>query len=138
MVLIGSDHAGFELKSFIKAHFSTITFDDIGCFSHGRVDYPDIANIMGEQISQTVERRGILICGSGIGMSIAVNRYKGVRAALCTDSYLAKMSRLHNDSNVLCLGARVSGMGIVEEMVTIWLNTSYEGGRHQDRLNKIK
>ena len=135
--LIGSDHAGVEVKDFIKTTFSDTSFKDVGCFGQDRVDYPDIAHIIGEAIRAGTYTRGILICGSGIGMSIAANRYKGVRAALCTDGYLAKMSRVHNDSNVLCLGARVSGLGEIEEMVSIWLNTVFEGGRHQDRIDKL-
>ena len=135
--LIGSDHAGYELKEQIKKSFKAIEFEDVGCEEPTRVDYTDFANIVGQRIADDPKLKAILVCGTGIGMSIAVNKHNGVRAALCMNSYMAKMSRLHNDSNVLCLGARVSGDGLVEAIVYDWLNTEFEGGRHQQRLDKI-
>jgi len=134
---IGCDHAGFELKEHIREVFKDVNFEDLGSYDKERVDYTDFANKLGQKISSDPTSRGILICGTGVGMSIAVNKHKGVRAALCTDSYVAKMSRMHNDSNVLCMGHRVIGFGQAEDIVTEWLKAEFEGGRHTDRLAKM-
>lgn len=134
---IGSDHAGYELKEYIIETFKDIDFQDLGCYDNARVDYTDYANKLGQEISADPSSKGILVCGTGIGMSIAVNKHKGVRASLCNDTYLAKMSRMHNDSNVLCLGHRVIGFGQAEDVIQAWLTTDFEGGRHIDRLAKM-
>lgn len=134
---IGSDHAGYDLKAYIIETFKDIEFEDLGCYSKDRVDYTDIANDLAKKISSNSDSKGILICGTGMGMSIAANKHKGVRAALCTDSYVAKMSKMHNDSNILCMGHRVVGFGQAEDIVTSWLEAKFEGGRHTDRLAKM-
>lgn len=139
-IAIGSDHGGFELKqeiiNFLKK-IADIEVTDCGASSKESVDYPDYAKKVSEAVSKGSLDRGILICGTGIGMSIAANRFPGVRAALCHDHFTAEMSRLHNDSNVLVLGERVIGKGVALEIVKTWLDTKFEGGRHQKRLEKI-
>ncbi|HIV49096.1 ribose 5-phosphate isomerase B [uncultured Helicobacter sp.] len=138
-VFIASDHAGFGLKEFVKEILSKLGLEvcDLGAYSQDRVDYPDFAQKLCESVLATPESRGVLICGSGIGMSIAANRFSGIRAALCTDSYLAKMARLHNDANVLCMGERVIGQGEAEEIVMQFFGVEFEGGRHLDRVRKL-
>lgn len=137
--IIGTDHAGVNLKSFVKDYLSAQGHSviDLAPDSNERVDYPDYAQKVCEKMLEITESRGILICGSGIGMSIAANRFKHIRAALCTDSYMAKMARAHNDANVLCIGERVIGIGEVEDILQAFCNTSFEGQRHQLRLDKI-
>lgn len=138
---IGSDHGGFELKEEIVKFVKTIKdieLTDFGAACKESVDYPDYAQKVSEAISKGVADRGILICGTGIGMSITANRYHGVRAALCHDHFTARMSRLHNDANILVLGDRVLGKGVALDMVQTWLETGFEGGRHQKRLDKIR
>jgi ribose 5-phosphate isomerase B len=139
-VLIGSDHAGYELKEEIKRHLSeeeAYTFNDVGAFSKEPVDYPLIGHELAKQISQGNFSRGILICGSGIGMSIVANRYRKVRAALCHNLYTVRLSRKHNDANVLVLGGRILGTGLAMEMVELFLSTDFEGGRHLRRIEEI-
>ena len=139
-VLIGSDHAGYDLKEEIKRHLSEkggYSVDDVGSFSKEPVDYPLIGHELAERISGESFNRGILICGSGIGMSIVANRHRGVRAALCHNLYTVKLSRKHNDANVLVLGARVLGIGLALEMVELFLGTDFEGGRHLRRVEEI-
>lgn len=139
-IVIGSDHAGFDLKEEIKRSLDQTgdhQVTDVGAFSREPVDYPDIAHEVGKTISQEKFSAGILICGSGVGMSIVANRYPNVRAALCSNLYAVKLSRQHNDANVLVLGARVLGLGLALEMVDLFLHTGFEGGRHQRRLEKI-
>lgn len=138
MIAIGCDHAGCEMKKAIIVLFSEKGFDfkDMGCNGE-RCDYPVIAEaVCGEVISGNCEK-GILICGTGIGMSIAANKIKGIRAALCSDSFSAKYTRLHNDSNVMCMGARTLGQGLGIELAEIFLTTGFEGGRHQNRIDLI-
>ena len=137
-IIIGSDHGGYDLKQEIKAYLDDKGYDvtDVGTHSKDSCDYPVIAKKVAEGVLTTFGR-GILICGTGIGMSIAANRYKGIRASVCTDTYTAKMTRLHNDSNILCLGQRVTGLGLALEIVDIWLNTEFEGGRHLNRINML-
>ena len=139
-VIIGSDHAGFGLKEECRA-FLEESGDhkvmDLGVFSVQSADYPKIAHEMAQAISKGEYSRGILICGTGIGMSIVANRYKGVRAALCHNLYLVRMSRLHNDANILVMGGRVIGGGLAIEMVKLFLETEFEGGRHKSRLDQI-
>ena len=110
---------------------------DLGPDSDLRVDYPDFAKKLCESVSANAESKGVLICGSGIGMSIAANRFSGIRAALCTDPYLAKMARAHNDANVLCMGERVIGQGEAEEIVLQFFSAEFEGGRHLERVRKL-
>ena len=139
-IAIASDHGGFELKE------SIITFllnkgwevDNLGAPSTDSVDYPDYGIKVAKAIIDKKFVRGILICGTGVGMSIVVNRFPGIRGTLCSDVYTAKMCREHNDSNVLILGGRVIGVSLAMEILDIWLNTEFEGGRHQKRLDKIK
>lgn len=138
---IGSDHGGWELKqdilSFVQKN-ANIEVVDVGVTNGNSVDYPDYGRKVAEAVSGGSVDRGILICGTGIGMSIVANRYPKVRAALCHDMYTAKMSRLHNDANILVLGGRVVGKGLAQEIVKTWLETEFEGGRHQIRLDKIR
>lgn len=136
---IGSDHGGFELKEYIKEYLekSGVEFIDYGTYNKDSVDYPEYGKKVAEAvISQEVDR-GIVICGTGIGISIATNKVKGIRCALCGDTYSARMSREHNDANVLALGARVLGVDLALEIVGVWLKSEFLGGRHEIRVNKI-
>lgn len=139
-IAIGADHAGYELKEILTQQIKELGHDilDMGTGSSCSVDYPDYAELVSKAVSQGEVDRGILICGTGIGMSIVANKFRNVRAALCNDLFTAKLSRLHNDANVLCLGARVVGTGLALEIVKVWLNTEFEGDRHRKRLEKIK
>jgi ribose 5-phosphate isomerase B len=136
---IASDHAGVDFKAFVKALFEKRGFEvvDLGPNTKDRVDYPDFAKKLCTEVLNSSNNRGILICGSGIGMSMVANKFDGIRAALCHNEYSAKMAREHNDANVLCLGERVSGEGMVEAIVDSWLDASFEGGRHEQRVAKI-
>jgi ribose 5-phosphate isomerase B len=136
---IGSDHAGVDFKAFVKDLFSARGYEvvDMGPQNKDRVDYPDFAAKVCEQVLVDENSKGILICGSGIGMSMAANKFDGIRAALCHNEYSAAMARQHNDANILCLGERVSGQGMVEAIVDSWLSNSFEGGRHEGRVEKI-
>ena len=137
---IGCDHGGFELKEEILKFLKTISniqVSDFGPAGKDSVDYPDFGKMVSEAVSRGSMDRGILICGTGIGMSIVANRFPGVRAALCHDHFTAQMSREHNDANVLVMGERVIGKGVALELVKTWLDTEFAGGRHQLRLNKI-
>jgi ribose 5-phosphate isomerase B len=139
LVAIGSDHGGFRLKEEIKELLAeeNITFKDFGTYSAESVDYPDIAKQVGEAIVNGEYTKGILICGTGIGIGIAANKIKGIRAALCHDVFSAKMTREHNDSNVLTMGERVIGPGLARMIVSTWLSTEFIGGRHAKRVEKI-
>ncbi len=137
-VAIGCDHGGYELKTHIMKYFSDKhEFVDFGAYSCESVDYPDFGFSVGEYVAQGNCDFGILVCSTGIGISIAANKVDGIRAALCADTYSAKMSRRHNDANILALGAKVTGVAIAEEIVEVFLNESFEGGRHQRRVDKI-
>lgn len=137
-IAIACDHAGFDLKQVIKARYeSKYSFLDLGAHSTASVDYPDYAAALGKAIENGDATRGILICGSGIGMSIGVNRFGGVRAALCQNSTMARLARLHNDANVLCLGARLIGPEIAFDTIDTFLNTDFEAGRHAGRVAKL-
>jgi ribose 5-phosphate isomerase B len=138
-VAIASDHTALPMKEEIKLELEEmgIEFFDLGAYSDERVDYPDYALKVSEQVVQGKVDRGILICGTGIGMSIMANKVKGIRCALAGDTFSARFTRLHNDSNVLALGQRVLGHGLAREIVKVWLETEYEGGRHQRRVDKI-
>lgn len=139
MLAIGSDHGGYELKERIKKHLEKqgIKYYDFGTYSEDSVDYPDIAKKVGDAVAAGEYERGILICGTGIGISIAANKIKGIRAALCGDVYSAKMCRQHNNANIICLGGRVTGCELAYMIVDTYLNEAFEGGRHQNRINKI-
>ena len=139
-IIIGSDHAGFELKEDLRAYLREQNFEvvDWGVQSESAVDYPDIGSAVAEQVSKGEFERGILVCGSGIGMSIVANRFAGVRAAVCQDLYTARMSREHNDANILALGGRLTGKGLAREILKVWLESGFQGGRHQRRLDKIR
>ena len=136
---IGSDHGGYELKESIKEYLTEegIQFVDYGTNSLESVDYPDYGRAVAEAVINKEVDKGILICGTGIGISITANRIKGIRCALCTDSYSAKMSRMHNNANILALGGRVLGVGLALDIVKTFLDTEFEGGRHERRINKI-
>ena len=139
-IIIGSDHAGFALKEECLVYLEgnpVHKIIDAGVFSTESSDYPNIAHSVALSIIKGECQRGILICGSGIGMSIVANRHKGVRAALCHNIYLARMSRQHNDANILVMGGRVIGVGLALEMVDVFLETEFEGGRHSRRLDLI-
>lgn len=136
---IGSDHGGFPLKEEIKKYFNDkgIEFVDYGTNSLESVDYPDYGRKVAEAVVAKEVDRAIVICGTGIGISIAANKVKGIRCALCGDTYSARMSREHNDANVLALGARVLGVDLALEIVGAWLSSEFEGGRHERRVKKI-
>ena len=136
-VAIGSDHGGFELKELLKKTIEDMGHEvkDCGCNSPESTDYPLFAREVAQLVLSGAMERGVLICGTGIGMSMVANRYPGIRAALCHELYTARMSRAHNDANILCIGARVVGAGLAQEMVKIWMETPFEGGRHQRRLS---
>lgn len=160
MIFIASDHAGFILKDFVKQWLETHGYEvcDLGVESESRVDYPDYAKLLCQKLLEANTKskldsrtessttpttspqsnQGILICGSGIGMSMSANRFPGIRAALCTSTYMAHITRAHNDANVLCLGARISGEGEVESMLEAFFTTEFEGGRHSCRVGKIE
>lgn len=138
-VAIASDHAGIRIREEIKKLMDElgIEYIDLGCDCETSVDYPDYAIPVAEKVANGEVDRGILICGTGIGMTIAANKVKGVRCALCHDVYSAKVTRQHNDSNVLAMGERVIGPGLAREIAEVWLTTEFEGGRHARRVEKI-
>jgi ribose 5-phosphate isomerase B len=138
-IAVGSDHRGFTIKSKVVDLLTQLGHDvvDAGPQTGESVDYPDIASLVAGQVSKHEVDRGILICGTGIGMCIAANKYPGVRAAPCHDDLTAEMSRRHNDLNVLCLSADMLGERLIDRMIEIWLKTEFEGGRHARRVEKI-
>ena len=138
-IAIGCDHGGLEHKNAIAEHLKDRGFDvsDLGIYEQVSVDYPDIAVKVCNEIVNGDCELGILVCGTGIGMSIAANKVKGIRAAACSEHFSAKYTRLHNNSNVLCLGGRVIGVGTALELVDLFVDTDFEGGRHENRVNKI-
>ena len=138
-IALASDHGGFDLKESVIAHLLNTGWevDDLGPHTGDSVDYPDYGIKLAEAVAEKKVDRGIVICGTGIGMSIVVNRYPGIRGTLCSDVFTAKLCREHNDSNILIMGGRVIGKGLAAEIVNTWLNTPFEGGRHQRRLDKI-
>jgi ribose 5-phosphate isomerase B len=138
-IAIASDHGGYDLKESIIAHLlnTSLDVDDLGSHKGDSVDYPDYGIKLAQAVVEKKVSRGILICGTGIGMSIVVNRYPGIRGTLCADLFSAKLCREHNDSNILIMGGRVIGNGLAAEIVDTWLNTPFGGGRHQLRLDKI-
>ncbi|KNZ68400.1 RpiB/LacA/LacB family sugar-phosphate isomerase [Thermincola ferriacetica] len=138
-VAIGSDHGGFRLKEEIKKFLTeeNIEFKDFGTYSEDAVDYPDISYLVAKAVQKGEYTRGILICGTGIGIGIAANKLPGIRAALCHDTFSARASREHNDANILTMGERVIGPGLARDIVKIWLSTEFAGGRHLRRVQKI-
>lgn len=138
-IVIGCDHAAYDLKEKIKALLieKGIKVEDVGTHSEDSVDYPDFGAKVASMVSRGEFERGILLCGSGIGMSMVANRFPHVRAALCGDLFAAIMSRRHNNSNILVLGARVIGDALASELVKVWLETPFDGGRHQLRIDKF-
>jgi len=140
-IAIGSDHGGYWLKENLKIFLKTLKIDykDFGCISEEAVDYPDVALKVSNEVKNGKYEKGILICGTGIGMSIVANKIKGIRAALCSDVFSAKMTREHNDANILTLGGRVIGSGLAREIVKAWLFSDFSNvKRHINRINKIK
>lgn len=139
MIAIASDHGGYDLKCEIIRHLEKGGFEikDLGAFDCASTDYPDYGLVAAEAVVSGECDRGIVICGTGIGISISANKVPGIRAALCTDPYMARMSREHNDANILALGARVTGEGLALDIVDAWLAAEFLGGRHKVRVDKI-
>ena len=139
MIVLASDHAGFPLKEEIKKHLNDtgVEYFDAGCYSPERYDYALSAQKACDMVVEGKANKAILVCGTGIGISMAANKVKGIRAAACSDYFSAKYTRAHNDANALCMGARVVGAGLAIELVDVFLNTEFEGGRHQTRIDQI-
>ena len=137
---IATDHAGYALKAYVKEYVRSLGYEiiDLGPDSADRVDYPDFAKKCAHKVIEDKGSFGILICGTGIGISIAANKVPGIRAALCHDHYTAKLTRQHNDANILCFGERVVGKGVIEDMISAFCETEFEGGRHAGRVDKIE
>ena len=135
-IVIGCDHGGLELKNEIIKHLNAKNIEtcDVGTYTTDSCNYPDYAKALCEKIQSGEFERGILVCGTGIGMSIAANKHNGIRAACCSDTFSARMTRMHNDANVLCLGGRVVGLGLALDMVDLFVETEFEGGRHSQRV----
>lgn len=141
MIAVGCDHGGFELKEEIIKHLKerNIEYKDFGCYDTNSVDYPEYAKLVANAIVSKECEKGILVCGTGIGISIAANKIKGIRAALCTDCFMAEATRLHNDANVLALGGRVVGVGLALKIVDTFLDTEFSNDeRHIRRINQIE
>ena len=138
-IVIGCDHAAPELKNIVRDHLIARGFDvlDVGVHTTDSCNYPDIAHALCEKIQSGEREMGILICGTGIGMSMAANKHRGIRAACCSDTFSARLTREHNDANVLCFGARVVGEGVAMQLVDAFIGTEYEGGRHQSRVDML-
>ena len=138
-IAIASDHGGYDLKKTVISLLKELGYDvdDLGPYNSESVDYPDYGFRLAKAVATKKVFRGIVICGTGIGMAITVNRLSGIRGALCSDVYMAKLSREHNDANILIMGGRVVGHGLAVEIVKTWLNTKFEGGHHKKRLDKI-
>lgn len=139
-IALGADHGGYELKNHIKDHLISRGFDvvDVGTNESASCDYPVYASALCTALQNGLADLGILVCGTGIGMSIAANKHKGIRAACCSDTFSARLTRMHNDANVLCLGARVVGAGLALDLVDTFLDAEFEGDRHTKRLSLIK
>ena len=138
-IIIGCDHAAYPLKEKVKNYLTGrgIEVNDVGTDSEKSVNYPDFGKKVALMVSKANFKRGILLCGTGIGMSMVANKYPHVRAALCTEPFSAEMSRRHNDSNILVMGGRITGETLALEIVRVWLETPFDGGRHQERLNQF-
>lgn len=139
MIVLGCDHGGLNLKAYIEKYLDEngIKYEDVGTYSSESCDYPDIAKAAAEKILSGEAKKGILICGTGIGMSIAANKIKGIRAAHVTDTYSAKMSKEHNNAHIICLGERITGLDLGLEIVKAYLSAEFQGGRHEKRVEKI-
>ena len=139
-IAIGSDHGGFELKKAIISFLEEngYKFKDFGGYNGESIDYPVVAKEVANQVANGTYQRGIIICGSGLGVAISANKVKGIRAVTCHDTYCARMSRAHNDANILTMGGRVVGPGLASDIVKIWLETEFDGGRHQRRVDMIE
>ena len=139
MIAIGSDHGGYELKGEVIAWLKENNYDymEFGCMDGNSIDYPNVAEEVCAKVLDGTAEYAILICGTGIGISMAANKINGIRAALCTDTYMAKFTRLHNNVNTLCMGGRVLGAGAALEIVDTFLHTGFEGGRHQRRIDLL-
>lgn len=139
-IAIGSDHGGFDYKASIIKHLQDKGYEveDMGTYSPESCDYPVIAKKVAHSVAKGDFERGILVCGTGIGMSMAANKVKGIRAAVCGDTFSARATRAHNNANILCLGQRVIGEGLALDIVDVWLATEFEGGRHERRVNMIE
>lgn len=139
MIVLGSDHGGLEMKEALKEMLSgrNLVLEDLGTENGDSVDYPDFAEKVAGAVSRGDAELGVLVCGTGIGMSIVANKFPGVRAALATDEFMAQMAKEHNNANILVLGGRVLSIELAVKMVNVWLDSAYEGGRHQLRLDKI-
>jgi ribose 5-phosphate isomerase B len=138
-IAVGTDHRGYAIRSRVIELVERLghEVEDVGTFSSDAVDYPDVASLVSRKVSEREVDRGILVCGTGLGMCIAANKFHGVRAAPCHDDLTAEMSRRHNDTNVLCLSADLLGERVIDRMVELWLSTPFEGGRHARRVEKI-
>ncbi len=138
-IVIGCDHGGLELKNEIIVHLNKrgIEVTDVGTYTSDSCNYPDYARALCKKIQSGEFERGILVCGTGIGMSMAANKHRGIRAACCSDTFSARMTRMHNNANVLCLGGRVVGAGLACDMVDLFVDTEFEGGRHQSRVDMV-
>lgn len=134
---IASDHGGYALKEAVKRHFSAMEFDDVGTHSAESCDYPDYVSRLCRKIQDGTLEKGIVICGTGIGAAITANKMRGIRAALCCNEFMAEMAKRHNNANVLALGARVLGDELAMRIIATWLDATFEGGRHQKRIDKI-
>ena len=139
MIVIGSDHGGFDLKNILVDFLKEKNYDvlDVGTYSEDSVDYPDIADALCAKITDGTCEKGILVCGTGIGMNMCANKHKGIRAAQCHDTFSAKMTRQHNNANVLTMGGRVVGSELAKDIVTEFLTNEFLGGRHENRVNKM-
>ncbi len=137
-IVLACDHGGFELKEAVREHLTKKGYEvnDIGVYGTNSVDYPDYGKKAAELVAGS-DDKGIVICGTGIGISIAANKVHGIRCALCTNEYMARMSRMHNDANMLAMGNRVIGQGVALDIVDVWLSTEFEGGRHSTRIKKM-
>ena len=140
IISLGADHAGFSVKEKIREYLETkgYTILDKGAYSDDSVDYPEFGHAVGNSVQSGESTKGIVVCGSGIGISMAANKVEGIRAALCTSAEHAQMSRLHNDANVLAIGARMTDYDVLTDIVDTWLSAEFEGGRHLRRVNKIE
>ncbi|WP_054251492.1 ribose 5-phosphate isomerase B [Neofamilia massiliensis] len=138
-ISIGSDHAGFDLKEQLKNYLEEEGYEviDEGCYSHESVDYPDFGKKVGKRVADKEADRGLVVCGSGIGISIAANKVSGIRCALVSEPLSARLARQHNDANVLALGGRLTGLEMAKECLKVFLQTDFEGGRHQRRIDKL-
>ena len=139
-IIIGCDHGGLNLKNKVVEHLKEIGYEveDVGTYTSDSVDYPIYAKKVAHAVADGKYEKGIIICGTGIGVSIVANKVKGIRASLCGDTFSAKATRQHNNSNILCMGERVIGAGLALDIVDIWLTTEYEGGRHQKRIDMME